>query len=77
MRKNLTELCSRESVKRETNGLRRSPIKIMFCKGYYLSGLFVHLFCNTKIVIKIQSCSQLDKNMSSNVLRFFIINLKF
>lgn len=54
-----------------------APIKTMFCKGYYLSGLFVHLFCNTKIVIKIESCSQLDKNMSSNILRFFILNLKF
>ena len=43
----------------------------MFCKGYYLSGLFVHLFCNIKIVIKIESCSKLDKNMSSNILRFF------
>lgn len=75
----MTELCSRESEKRETDGWGKSPIKTLFCKGYYLPGLFAHLLCDTKIVTKIESRSVLDKNVFNNILRFLFLflNLEF
>ena len=63
--------CVQERVKREKQMAgEKSPIKTMICKGYYLSGLFVHLFCDTKIVTKIESRSLLDKNVFNTILRF-------
>lgn len=72
--------CVQERVKREKQMAgEKSPIKTMFCKGYYLSGLFAHLLCDTKIVTKIESRSVLDKNVFNNILRFLFLflNLEF